>query len=294
MFKTVLVHLTGTDCDRSVLATALRIARPFGGHLDCVRMIPDQAALVAQAVQLDMGSAMLLSDTINTIEQQARERTERARATFAEFCKQHDVPQIGSPPGPGGVSASWREIAAADEYEAVTRSARFHDAAILAGGKERSGRLPPEFLGSIVISAGRPVVLAPEKPHQGDIKTIAVAWKNAAEAARALTAAMPLLSRAQRIDVLSASESDSAVAECLDCSDSVVRQLRWHGLNAQPHLIVPAGRTAPEAVLESAHGFGADLLVMGGYGHSRLREFVFGGFTHRILKGAGLPVFLFH
>jgi len=294
MFKTVLVHLSGTDCDQSVLPTALRLVKPLGGHLDCVRVVPDQAALVAQAVQIDLGSAMLLSDTINTIEQHARERTERARATFADFCKRHDLPQVASPPGPGSVTASWREIPAADEYEAVTEIARSHDIAVLAGGKERSGRLPAEYLGSIVISAGRPVVLAPEKARDGDIKRIAVAWKNTAEAARALTAAMPLLAQAHRVDVLSVSEGDSAIEQCLDCSDSVVRQLRWHGLNAQPHLIVPAGRTPPDAVLESAHGLGADVLVMGAYGHSRLREFVFGGFTQRILKGADLPVFLFH
>ena len=294
MFKTVLAHLTGTDCDKSVLATALRLVKPFEGHVECVRVVPDQAALVAQSVQIDLGSAMLLSDVMNTIEQQVRERTEQARATVTEFCRTEDLPLIEAPPGPGGATIAWREVPAADEYDAITNLARFHDAAVLAGGKERKGRLPSEFLGNIVVSAGRPVVLAPEKPHHREFKTVAVAWKDTAEAARALTVAMPLLARAHRIDVLTVNESDSAISQCLDCSDSVVRQLRWHGLNVQPHLLVPAGRTAPLAVLESAHGFGADLLIMGGYGHSRLREFIFGGFTQHVLKGADLPVFLFH
>ena len=105
---------------------------------------------------------------------------------------------------------------------------------------------------------------------------------------------MPVLAKAQRIEILSANENDGQVSHCLDCSESVVQQLRWHGLNATAHFILPAGRSVPDAILETAHGLHADLLVMGGYGHGRLREFVFGGFTRRILEGVALPVFLFH
>ena len=105
---------------------------------------------------------------------------------------------------------------------------------------------------------------------------------------------MPLLQKARRIDVFSANESDKGATGCVDCSDSIVRYLRWHGLTAMGHFVIPAGRTAAEAVLESARDTEADLLVMGGYGHSRVREFIFGGFTQRILKGAELPVLLFH
>jgi nucleotide-binding universal stress UspA family protein len=94
--------------------------------------------------------------------------------------------------------------------------------------------------------------------------------------------------------VLSANEEDTRAKECLDCSESIVQQLRWHGLNAYGHFVIPAGRTTPNAILETAHGFNADLLVMGGYGHSRLREFIFGGFTKRILDGVDLPVLVFH
>ncbi len=118
--------------------------------------------------------------------------------------------------------------------------------------------------------------------------------ENVAEAARAVTAAMPLLQKARRIDVYGANESDKRAADCVDCSDSIVRYLRWHGLNAMGHFVILADRTAADAVLESARHVEVDLLVMGAYGHSRVREFVFGGFTQRMLKGAELPVMLFH
>jgi nucleotide-binding universal stress UspA family protein len=294
MLKNVLVHMTGTDCDSSVLATGLQLVRPFKGHMECLRVVPDPAALVAQAVQIDMGSAMVLADTLGAIEQQSRERTDRARATLSEFRKTEDIIAADAPPGPDAVSVAWRESKAADEWDRIVSLTRYHDLVVLAGGQERSGRLPPAALGSIAVSSGRPVVLAPEKPSKTPIKTIAVAWKDTAESARALTAAMPLLAKAQRIEVLAANEEDSNVTQCLDCSEGVVRQLRWHGLNAHGHFIIPAGRTVPNAILESTHALHADLLVMGAYGHSRLREFAFGGFTQRILQGVDLPVFLFH
>ena len=294
MFKTVLVHLTGTDCDTATLTTALQIVSPFLGHLTCMRVIPDPAALIAQAASIDMGTAMVLGDTLSAIQQQARERTSKARAIFEQFCADHDLVRKDSPRASGNASASWHESPAADEFECLIAEARFHDAVVLAGGPERPGRLPEGALGNIVISGGRPVLLAPEQPALKPVKIIAVAWKNNAESARAVTAAMPLLAKTDRIEVLMANENDAEAKDCVECTERVVQQFRWHGLNAHPHFVIPAGRTAPDAVLETAHGLSADLLVMGAYGHSRLRQFIFGGFTQRILRGAGLPVLLFH
>jgi nucleotide-binding universal stress UspA family protein len=259
-----------------------------------MRVTPDPAALIAQAATIDMGTAMVLADTLGAIEQQARDHTSKARASFDQFCARHDIVRKDSPRAGGNASASWHESPAADEFECLIAETRFHDAVVLAGGPERPGRLPEGALGSVVIGGGRPVFLAPKHPDLKPIKSIAVAWKNNPESARAVTAAMPLLAKADRIDVLMANEDDAAAKTCVECTERVVQQFRWHGLNAHAHYVIPAGRTAPDAVLETAHGFGADLLVMGAYGHSRLREFIFGGFTQRILHGAELPVLLFH
>ena len=293
MFKTILTHMTGTDCDQPVLTMASQVAQLFSGHLECLRVVADSTALVMQAAQMDLVTSTMLADALNVVEQQNREDTRRARVTLAEFCKQEDVVFDDKPSGAEGVSAHWREKTG-DAFDELTSQARFHDLVVLAGGTERKGRLPPEGIGQIIVGCGRPVLLAAEKPRKSLAKTIAIAWKNTPEAARAVTAAMPLLSKAERIEVLSANEEDVRAMECVDFSDSIVRQLRWHGLNAYSHFVIPAGRIIPNAILETAHGLNADLLVMGGYGHSRLREFIFGGFTRRILDGVDLPVLVFH
>ena len=293
MFKTILTHMTGTDCDQPVLTAALQLARLFSGHLECLRVVSDPAALLMQAAQMDLVGSMMLADALSVVERQNREATQRARAALTEFCKREHIASTDKPLSPNGVSAHWREKTG-DEFDELTAQARFHDLAVLAGGAERKGCLPPEGIGQIVVGCGRPVLLVPEKLRQSITKTIAIAWKNTPEAARAVTAAMPLLSKAERIEVLSVNEEDKRAIECLDCSDGIVQQLRWHGLNAYGHFVIPAGRTIPDAILESAHGFNAGLLVMGGYGHSRLREFIFGGFTKHILDGVDLPVLMFH
>ncbi len=293
MIKTVLAHMTGTECDSSVLALCHALLKPSGGHIECLRILPDPAALIAQAATLDMGSSMVLADTLGAIEEQARGRTEAARKTFDEFCKAERVAIAGTPPCEA-VSAAWREVSANDEIDGLIAHARYYDLVVLAGGHERSGRLPAEALGSIVVGSGRPVLLAAQKPPSQPIKTIAIAWKDAPEAARAVTAAMPLLESAARVEVLSANENDKTAGNCLECSESVVRQLRWHDMNAWGHFVIPAGRAVPDAILETARGLNADLLAMGGYGHSRMREFIFGGFTQAVLAGVDIPVLMFH
>src|SRR4051812_25616732 len=108
MIKTVLAHLSGTDGDASVLATSRRLVEPSLGHIDCSRVTPDPAALVVQASQLDLGTSMVLADTLTMIEQRGRERTQRARAAMVEFCKREDIVYADAPPAPAAISASWR------------------------------------------------------------------------------------------------------------------------------------------------------------------------------------------
>jgi nucleotide-binding universal stress UspA family protein len=293
MFKTILVPLSGTDADVALLSTSLEFLRPFAGHMECVRVVPSPAALVAQSISMDAASGLLLAEMMRSLEQREQAKTERARITFAQFCKAHQIAQVNKPPGGPSVTAAWREQSG-DECATIKTLARFYDAVALAAGQERSGRLPSDDLGEIILSSGRPVLLAPERPISGAIDTIAVAWKDTREAAVAITAAMPLLARATRIEVLSVNEEDGDEQKCLDCSDNIVEQLRWHELNAYGRFVLPAGRSAPQAVLETARGLHADLLVMGAYGRSRFREFLLGGFTRHILKGVDLPVFAAH
>jgi len=293
MFKTILTQLTGTDIDGSVLSMSADIAAIHSGHIDCLYVAVDPADVVRQASQIDLTSSTMLVEALEIIERQNKEHRSHARNSFSSLCRSNMIMHTDVPNVANGVSASLKETSG-NEADCLIQEGRFHDLIVLAGGAERDTRLSSQDLGEVIVASGRPVMLAPEKNHPHSFKSIAIAWKDTAESARAVTAAMPLLEKAAQIDVLTANEEGSKAVDCMNCSDSVVRQLSWHGLKARGHFVLPAGRNAPDAVLESAQKAGADLLVMGGYGHSRLREFIFGGFTRRILKGVDLPVLLFH
>jgi nucleotide-binding universal stress UspA family protein len=104
---------------------------------------------------------------------------------------------------------------------------------------------------------------------------------------------MPFLVRAEKLVLLAADDSGSREVFIRNFED-VTRQLRWHGLNVTPHVIPADEAPVPLAVMAAARHANADLFVMGGYGHSRLRELIFGGFTEQVLKGTDLPVLMMH
>jgi nucleotide-binding universal stress UspA family protein len=288
MIKTILAHLTGTDSDESVTELSLDIARLYAAHIACLFVRRDLAN-----ANLDFVPSGTLSEAVGDVEANTAQDRFRAHDAVEALCRGRGVVRADSPPPPDGVSASLRETSG-DWSDRLVEEARFHDLLVLAGGRDRPGRLSPAALGRVVVHSGRPIVLAPEKIKPRGFKTVAIAWRNSPDAARAVTAAMPFLEKASHIDVLSASEDNGDAAERVHGSDAVVSQLRWHRLNAHEQLVVPAGREIADAILETAEAGGADLLVMGGFGHSRLRQAMFGGFTHRVLDGANLPVLMFH
>ena len=118
-----------------------------------------------------------------------------------------------------------------------------------------------------------------------------VCWKETAEAARAVAAAMPLLVKAERVVLASVEEHDPSLADGLA---DLSRQLVWHGVNAEVEFMSSAAGPAGEVLKATARSHQVDLLVMGSYGHSRMREIVFGGFTQSVLESAEMPVFLMH
>ena len=293
MFKSILAHVTGSDRDRSVLTTSLRLARTCDGHIDGLHINPDLNAVATQIEQVGMAGWLTLRDRLNRLEQEAKEKKITAQANFEAFCREERIQIAGQPPGPDTISASWIDNTG-EEIERLARLSRYCDALVLAGGADRPGRMRTEELGSIVVGSGRPVMLAPATQNTGAFKTIAVAWKDVPEAARAVTAAMPLLKRAERVEVFSANESHSSPDKCENSLERVLRYFRWHGLNVTSHLLATDPMTTTEAVLDSVGRAGVDLLVMGAYGHARLRELVFGGFTQQVLRGLEFPVFMFH
>lgn len=168
-------------------------------------------------------------------------------------------------------------------------AARFHDIALV--GWEDDNQTSRATAESLVFGAGRPVVLLPAKMDIAAFDHVAIAWDGSRAAARAVADARPFLARASQVSVVSVVDEKPLTN---GDGEKLAANLRQAGLNAEA-VTLSGGRRAIAATLqEGARERGCGLLVMGGYGHSRIRDFVMGGATEGVLKALTMPVMLSH
>jgi nucleotide-binding universal stress UspA family protein len=135
------------------------------------------------------------------------------------------------------------------------------------------------------------VLVAPLTAPASVGRVVSIAWKDTREAAGAVSAAQPFIAQAEHVVILTIdedSEPDDRSAERLR------HVLLWHNPHVTTRRLVREHGSVAETLLAAAQRAGSDLLVMGGYGHTRLREAVFGGFTRHVLEHADLPVLMAH
>jgi nucleotide-binding universal stress UspA family protein len=151
--------------------------------------------------------------------------------------------------------------------------------------------MSPETLENALLNGGRPLLIPASEPISVLPDIVVIAWKATPEAARAVTAARPFLAVAKQIVIMTVAEDETRSEE--EVASRLMAGFRWHGFPVSVRCLEPNTDGPAETMLATAREEAA-LLVMGGYGHSRLRERIFGGFTRRILHGATVPVLITH
>jgi nucleotide-binding universal stress UspA family protein len=172
----------------------------------------------------------------------------------------------------------------------VAKHAMHADITVLASSTDAS--LEAAFEGAL-FKSGRPLLLVPMDERPATIgKRIAVAWKAKREAARALADAEPFLREADQITVVTVDAQFDGYGE--GPGRDICTYLAHKGFSVELRNVDGMGRPAELALMDEARALEADLMVMGGYGHSRLREFVFGGVTRALSRSATMPVLMSH
>jgi nucleotide-binding universal stress UspA family protein len=294
MIKTILVPVAGVEGDKSRLLAALAVARRFDAHLDVLHVRPDPAQLVAAAASAAYGVTELVAALIDQFEKDAQARLAAAQETFAAFVKSENLAlRDRRAADASGASAAWlKQTGNAGEH--VAQLARSHDL-VVAGRSSDSQGPTSGTLELALMEGGRPLLVVPQGMTSMTGRTVVIAWKDAAEAARAMTAARPFLALADRIEVVVVSENESGEGQQdRESAERLVESLAWHDLKANARVVPSRGGSGPDALLAAVRDLGGDLVVMGAYGHSRLREMIFGGFTRHVLRGADVPVLMFH
>ena len=244
------------------------------------------------ALRMTIGQGVVTKDLWDAIEEDIRRRRDIARECLDQFCKSRALRLLDTPKSTTSASAAWRDVEGKFSAEIGSRG-RFHELIVLSRGDDQFGATTAE-LGDILIQSGRPMLLA---PRTGDVHnvfgTIAIAWKDTAESARAMTAAMPFIEAADRVVLLTVSEGEDNSA-AIDSTEKLAVELRWHGIEPEIRCLSPRSRSVGETLIDAAENSGANLLVLGGYGHSRAREFVLGGVTRYMFESADFPTLIAH
>jgi nucleotide-binding universal stress UspA family protein len=288
--RTILAPLSGGSSNEGAIETACRLAQRFGAHVEALHVRSDPAdalPLLGQDI-----STPVAAELIEMAQREGAGNAVKARAVFDAAVARHGFPMRDQPAtgkaAIGSPSASWRDETG-HAPAIVPLRARLSDLVVLGQSGRVTDKPHSDTLDETVVHGGRPVLLAPRSPTPiGEV--VAIAWNASPEAARAVSGALPFLVDSRAVHILSVGKENESLSDT-----ELALYLGWHGIAATAHHVQPVkGVKTGELLLATARDQGADLLVMGGYGHAPWRELIFGGATASVVGTSELPVLLSH
>lgn len=286
--RVLLTPLFNGDDDRRALEAAFVLAARFQSHVDALFVRPSPAStvpMVGEGVSVDT-IRQLMESAAEAIDQQRQ----AASALFEEVCGKAAITRVERADMTSGqASAAFREETGQSE-DVVPERALLSDLVIFAGAYSETTPALQATFEAVLLKARCPIVIAPHNPVNHLGHNVAIAWNGTPEAKSALTAAMPFLDTAVAVHLLTATSARTDA----DVLDGAKEYLAWHGIGCDTHAIDEGDEPIGAALMQKAESVGADLLVMGGYGHARLRERILGGVTRHIVNQPKLPILLAH
>jgi nucleotide-binding universal stress UspA family protein len=273
--KKCLLPLTDTPCGQAALATGLSVAALWQARLAAVIVQVDSRDVAPLAGEGLSGA--MIEDMMQATEQEGADRTTRLRALFD-----------GQAAPYGAAFSASVEVLRGREEDLVPSLARLADLTILPHPDAREDESASDMLHAVLFDSGRPVLIAPRTAPASIGERCCVAWNGTVESSAALSAALPWLKRAAAVRILHA----GAYQRRGPSAAELVPYLALHGIVADVAEFEPVNRDVGAGLLQAAAAFGADLLAMGAYSHSRLRQLILGGVTRHVLGKSTLSVLM--
>lgn len=274
--KDILVHVDDSNACANRVQTAIDLAQAHGAHLTGLYVLRGLEIPVYAEVEIG----------IDVLQAQKEASAARAKETEAAFKAAIDK---------AGMAAEWRCVDGPVTGSLVLHG-RHADLLILGqSDPDDVQSTNPGVVGDVVLEAGRPVMVIPYIGASKSIgKHVMVAWNASREAVRAANDALALLEGADHVSVLAVNPESGASNHGDIPSADICLHLARHGVKAEARSVRASDIDVGDLLLSRAADEGADLIVMGAYGHSRLREIVLGGATRHLLKHMTVPVLLSH
>ncbi|MFT8244154.1 universal stress protein [Roseomonas sp. BN140053] len=287
-YRRLLLPLTGTAAGEAALNTALMVARIWHSHVHCLHVRVD-ARDVAPLAGEGLSGAMI-EEMMAATERESGDRAGRVRQLFDRFVEGKDVTIAETAETANkadGATLSFESVAGREE-DLVAQRSRLYDLAIVPhpeGGEDVSSS---DALHAVLFDSGRPVLIAPRAVPASIGTRVCCAWNGSAESAAAIAAALPWLHQASAVQVLYSPDYQRRGPEVT----GILSYLRWHSIEAEAKEFRPQTKEVGAGLLGAARDFSADLLCMGAYSHSRLRQLILGGVTRHVLENADIPVLM--
>jgi len=269
--KTILVSLNNRQFFDSNMGMATQIAREYGSHIIGLYVIP---SVIVYAAPYGFGGPINLSE----MNRFYRSKASGVEDDFNDYVKKENL------------NAEWRQINSVGHFISETIVEHGREADLIILGDDNSIRTDVQFEGSVVSSTGRPVLIVPNTTRKDfRFKKVIIGWDGSREAARAAFDAVPLLQMADRVEVTCFNAHKERGISGDTPGSELATSLSRYNINA----VVVSEKTrksASQALMDRAET--GDLLVIGAYGHSRLRENILGGVTKKALTEMPCPILL--
>ena len=273
-FKTIVAILQNEQDAERVLDCAIPLADRFQSHL---------VGIHAEALPVPYTSATGFPDTefLQVSAEMNRERADRLEALFLRRIEE------------SGLSFEWRSLESFSGDSALTGISSVRAADLIIAAQRDTGGDPSADVDTLVYDAGRPVLVVPhDGPHVTTFKRVLLAWNGSKEAARAAFDALPFIIEAEKTDILVIDPPETLDDTPEAAGAEIAAALSRHGATVSVSVQRSNGGSVDDLIQTRIAETGADLLVLGAYSHSWLRQLLFGGVTRTVLRTAPVAAFL--
>ena len=283
--RKLLLPLTGTAAGEAALSTALIAARIWNAHVTALHVRVDSRDIAPLAGEGLSGA--MIEELMTATERESTDRAHAVRMMFENFVAKEGVQITDARRGMAIPSASFATVTGREE-DLVAQQARLADLTIVPHPEAGEDVSSSDALHAVLFDSGRPVLIAPHHPPKSLGTRICIAWNGTAESAAAVQAGLPWMQRATAVRILRSDEYHRRGPLAADLVD----YLALHGISPDVASFRSVDREVGAGLLAAARDFDADLLTMGAYSHSRLRQLILGGVTRHVLEKATIPVMM--
>ncbi len=283
--RKVLLPLTGTAAGEAAMTTALMVARRWNAHVTALHVRVDSRDVAPLAGEGLSGA--MIEEMMSATEKESSQRAQAVRGMFERFVASHGVAVAEARAALDHPTASFAAVTGREE-DIVAQQARLADLTIVPHPESGEDVSSSDALHAVLFDSGRPVMVAPHRATTTIGTRVCLAWNGTAESASSVLAAMPWMQKAEAVRILSAEGYQRRGPGAPDLKD----YLALHGVNPDIVMFKSVSGSVGAGLLAAAKEFDCDLLSMGAYSHSRLRQLILGGVTRHVLENANLPVMM--